>query len=251
MTNTEESQSRPFAADSYEREQIEGIAQQLEGASPTTILEWAFAEFADEITIATGFGVAGAALLDIAAKVHPRLTVFFLDTDFLFPQTYALRHRLEKRYGIEIRAFKTSLTPELQEQQHGAALWSSDPDLCCRLRKLEPMKEALRGYRAWMTAIRREQTPARAKARVVEWDERWNLIKVNPLAKWSKRELWHYVLENDVPYNPLHDEGYLSIGCTHCTRAVQVGEGERAGRWAGFTKTECGLHLSIDEVVNR
>src|SRR5262249_47817406 len=243
MINMEEPQPLPFVANPYGREQIEGIAQQLEEASAETIIEWAFAEFADEITIATGFGVAGAALLDLAAKIHPRLTVFFLDTDFLFPQTYALRRRLEKRYGVEIRAFKTSLTPEMQEQQYGTALWSHDPDLCCRLRKLEPMKEALYGYRAWMTAIRREQTPARAKAQVVEWDERRSLVKVNPLARWSKRDLWHYVLENDVPYNPLHNEGYLSIGCTHCTRAVQTGEDERAGRWAGFTKTECGLHI--------
>src|SRR5262249_1105394 len=143
------------------RELINNIAQRLEDSAPQKIIEWAFTEFSNDITIATGFGVAGAALIDLAAKVNSHLNVFFLDTDFLFPQTYALRRRLEKRYGIEIRAFKTSLTPEMQEQQFGTALWSRDPDLCCRLRKLEPLKEALNGYRAWMTAIRREQTSAR------------------------------------------------------------------------------------------
>jgi phosphoadenosine phosphosulfate reductase len=241
MVQTQE-QIIPLKANLYRREQIETAAQRLEGSTPEKIIAWAFNEFANEITIATGFGVEGAALIDIAAKIDPQLDVFFLDTDFLFPETYALRRRLEERYSIEIRAFKTGFTPEAQAQLYGASLWLRDPDLCCRLRKLEPLQEALSGYRAWVTAIRREQTPARANARVVEWDYRWNLVKVNPLANWSKRDLWAYVLENDVPYNPLHNEGYLSIGCTHCTRRVGAGEGERAGRWAGFAKTECGLH---------
>ena len=243
MIQTEEPLTLSLNANLNNCELINKVARRLEDSSPTKIIEWAFTEFADEMTIATGFGVAGAALIDLAARVNSQLNVFFLDTDFLFPQTYALRRYLEQRYGIEIRAFKTALTPEMQEQQFGAALWSRDPDLCCRLRKLEPLQEALHGYRAWMTAIRREQTSARANAQVVEWDERRSIVKVNPLARWSKRDLWHYVLENDVPYNPLHNEGYLSIGCTHCTRAVQTGEDERAGRWAGFTKTECGLHI--------
>ncbi len=221
---------------------IEEAAFRLEEATPQEILEWAFAEFGSEITIATGFGAEGAALIDIATKVNPQPDVFFLDTDFLFPETYALRRRLEDRYQIKIRAFQTSLTPELQAETYGANLWSRDPDLCCRIRKLEPLKEALHGRRAWVTAIRRDQTAARANAGVVEWDARWQLVKVNPLARWSKREVWRYILKNEVPYNPLHDEGYLSIGCTHCTRVVDSNEHERAGRWAGFAKTECGLH---------
>jgi phosphoadenosine phosphosulfate reductase len=221
---------------------IEEAAFRLEEATPQEILEWAFAEFGSEITIATGFGAEGAALIDIATKVNPQPDVFFLDTDFLFPETYALRRRLEDRYQIKIRAFQTSLTPELQAQTYGANLWSRDPDLCCRIRKLEPLKEALHGRRAWVTAIRRDQTAARANAGVVEWDARWQLVKVNPLARWTKREVWRYILKNEVPYNPLHDEGYLSIGCTHCTRVVGSNEHERAGRWAGFAKTECGLH---------
>jgi phosphoadenosine phosphosulfate reductase len=221
---------------------IEEAAFRLEEATPQQILEWAFEEFGDTITIATGFGAEGAALIDIASRINPQPDVFFLDTDFLFPQTYALRRRLEDRYQINIRAYKTSLTSQQQAETYGPDLWARDPDLCCRIRKLEPLKEALQDRRAWVTAIRRDQTAARANAAVVGWDSRWQLVKVNPLARWTKREVWRYILENDVPYNPLHDEGYLSIGCTHCTRAVGASEHERAGRWAGFAKTECGLH---------
>jgi phosphoadenosine phosphosulfate reductase len=226
----------------YPHSRIEEAAFRLEEATPQEILAWAFEEFGSDITIATGFGAEGAALIDIATQVSPKPDVFFLDTDFLFPETYALRRRLEDRYQIKIRAFQTSLTPELQAETYGANLWSRDPDLCCRIRKLEPLKEALEGRRAWVTAIRRDQTAARASAGVVEWDARWQLVKINPLARWTKREVWSHILKNGVPYNPLHDEGYLSIGCTHCTRAVSSNEAERAGRWAGFAKTECGLH---------
>jgi phosphoadenosine phosphosulfate reductase len=221
---------------------LEDAARELASATPQKILEWAFAEYGDQISIATGFGAEGAALIDIAAKLNPRLQVFFLDTDFLFPETYELRRRLEERYRITIQGFKTAITPEVQEQFYGDNLWARDPDLCCRLRKLEPLKAALEGRKAWVTAIRRDQTPARANAQVVEWDRRWNLAKVNPLASWSKRDVWRYISQNKVPFNALHSEGYSSIGCTHCTRPVEIGEDERAGRWAGFAKTECGLH---------
>ncbi|MBI3650286.1 MAG: phosphoadenylyl-sulfate reductase [Acidobacteria bacterium] len=223
-------------------ERIETAARKLEHGTPQQILEWAFQEYGDTLTIATGFGAEGAALIDIAAKINPQFHVFFLDTDFLFPETYELRRRLEARYQIKIHAFKTAITPTAQEHLYGDNLWARDPDLCCRLRKLEPLQAALQGRKAWMTAIRRDQTAARANAQAVEWDRRWNLAKVNPLVTWSKREVWRYLYQNQVPFNPLHSEGYASIGCTHCTRPVQLGEDERAGRWAGFTKTECGLH---------
>jgi phosphoadenosine phosphosulfate reductase len=225
-----------------EYNQIEAIAVRLEASSPEEILRWAFDEFEDRVSIATGFGPEGAALIDLAVKINPRADIFFLDTSFLFPETYDLRRRLEDRYGIEIRASRSEITPEAQELSFGPKLWSTDPDLCCRLRKLEPLREALSGRAAWMTAIRRDQTEARASARAVEWDYQWKLVKVNPIVRWSKSDVWSYIRKNDVPYNPLHDQGYPSIGCTHCTRAVREGEDERAGRWAGFAKTECGLH---------
>lgn len=221
---------------------IEAAAVRLEAAPPEDVLRWAFDEFGGRVSIATGFGPEGVALIDLAVKINPRADIFFLDTSFLFPETYDLRRRIEDRYGIEIRAFQTEITPEAQESSFGPKLWAADPDLCCRLRKLEPLREALSNRAAWMTAIRRDQTEARASARVVEWDYQWRLVKINPVVRWTKSDVWDYIRKNDVPYNPLHEQGYPSIGCTHCTRAAREGEGERAGRWSGFAKTECGLH---------
>jgi phosphoadenosine phosphosulfate reductase len=221
---------------------LEPIAARLEAEGPEATLSWAFEAFPESVAIATGFGVEGAALVDVAVKVNPRPLVFFVDTGFLFPETHELRRRIEDRYGIEILAVHPALTPQQQEDVYGARLWAYDPDFCCSLRKLEPLEGMLSGLGAWATAIRRDQTPARASARAVEWDARWGLVKVNPLVAWSKEQVWRYVLDNGVPYNPLHDRGYPSIGCTHCTRAVRHGEDDRAGRWAGFAKTECGLH---------
>src|SRR5262249_40456736 len=194
---------------------IEDIAVRLEESGPLEILRWAFNEYQNRVTIATGFGAEGVALIDMATKINPDPDIFFLDTGFLFPETYQLRRRLEDHYRIRIRAFQTALTVEDQEQVYGPNLWSIDPDLCCRLRKVEPLKEALRPYEAWITAIRRDQTMARATARVVEWDYQWKLVKINPLARWTRRDVWSYINAYSVPYNPLHDQGYPSIGCTH------------------------------------
>ena len=223
-------------------DRINTMAEILESAAPQEILRWAFDEFGESVKIATGFGADGMALIDMAVKIISDPDIFFLDTGFLFPETYELRLQIEERYRIKVRAFSSELTPEMQSETYGPDLWLRDPDLCCRIRKLFPLKEALRGKRSWITAIRRDQTPERASARPVEWDRRWQLVKVNPLVRWSKRDVWNYIVKNNVPYNPLHDRGYPSIGCTHCTRAVGRGEDERAGRWTGFAKTECGLH---------
>ena len=228
----------------YPPDRIRAAAEWLEGRPPQEAIGWALDEFGRSLTIATGFGAEGVALIDMAVRIDPQPDIFFLDTGFLFTETYELRRRIEERYSIEIRAVNTELSPEAQAARFGPRLWSRDPDLCCRLRKLEPLNDALRGRSAWMTAIRRDQSPTRASAQVVEWDYGWQILKVNPLAGWSKRDVWDYIARNDVPYNPLHDEGYPSIGCTHCTRAVRAGEDERAGRWSGHAKTECGLHIA-------
>lgn len=222
----------------------------LEQASPQETLRWAFSEYSSRVTIATGFGAEGVALIDMAMKLDRSVDVFFLDTSFLFAETYELRRQIENRYGINIRSYKTRITPEEQESRFGPKLWSADPDLCCRLRKLEPLREALAGRSAWITAIRRDQTIERSNARVVEWDYQWQLVKINPLVRWDKRQVWQYIAENDVPYNPLHDRGYPSIGCTHCTVPVTEGQDERAGRWSGRAKKECGLHSPAARVVS-
>jgi len=228
---------------------IETAASLLDTASPEKTLRWAFDEFRDGVTIATGFGAEGVALIDMAVRITPQPHVFFLDTGFLFPETYELRRRLEDRYQIEIKEFDTDITPEQQEDRFGAKLWSTNPDLCCRLRKLEPLKDALRGRRAWITAIRQDQTFERSNARVIEWDHQWRLVKINPLVRWSKQQVWDYIAKNDVPYNTLHDRGYPSIGCTHCTRPVRDGDGERSGRWSGRDKKECGMHVAARPIA--
>jgi phosphoadenosine phosphosulfate reductase len=208
------------------------------------VLRWAFQAFSSGIEMASGFGAEGMALIDIAARQTSSLRIFTIDTGFLFPETYRLIDQVERRYGITVERVQPKLTPKAQEDVYGTALWSFNPDQCCALRKVEPLKEKLGGLRAWITAIRREQTAIRASARKVEWDQKFQLVKINPIADWTTKDVWNYLYAHDVPYNPLHDANYTSIGCTHCTRAIRPGENPRAGRWSGFQKTECGLHVA-------
>lgn len=222
--------------------ELRTIKTLAEAWSAEDLLAWAGQEFAPEIAMASGFGAEGMVLIDMASRVCPNLPVFTIDTDFLFPETYDLIRRVEKRYNLKVERVRSALTPEQQEAAHGAALWSRSPDQCCNLRKVEPLRRKLSGLRAWVTAIRRDQTPDRAGAGKVEWDTKFGLYKINPIADWSTQMVWDYIHQNHVPYNPLHDRNYPSIGCTHCTRPVQIGEDPRAGRWSGFEKTECGLH---------
>jgi len=231
------------------REQLAGVQAQAEKWQPEQILSWAFATFGKDVAIASGFGIEGMVLLDLASRVHRDFRVFSLDTEFLFSETYDLMDRVEKRYGIKVERVYSRLTPEEQEREHGGALWSRDPDRCCALRKVEPLKAKLTELAAWITAIRRDQTSSRAAARKVEWDAKFQLVKINPIADWSSEMVWSYAVRHKVPYNPLHDRNYPSIGCTHCTRAIRPGENGRAGRWAGSEKTECGLHVTAPAEV--
>jgi phosphoadenosine phosphosulfate reductase len=168
--------------------------------------------------------------------------VFTLDTGLLFPETYALWRRLEERYAMRIRAVRPALDLGAQAARHGEALWERQPGRCCHIRKVLPLAAALRGHEAWISAIRADQTPDRASARVVESDPRFGLVKVNPLLAWSSEDVWGYLRGHDVPTNPLHERGYPSIGCGPCTSPVRAGEDPRAGRWRGRSQTECGLH---------
>ncbi len=210
--------------------------------SPRKVLRWAYRKYEDEIAIASAFGVEGIVLIDMAAQVRPRPRVFVLETSFLFPETYRLIEQVESRYGISVQRVLPSLSPEEQARAHGEELWSRDPDLCCHLRKVEPLRRHLAHLRAWVTSIRRDQTQHRAQTRKVEWDPRFGVMKINPLADWSRERVWQYIRERKLPYNPLQDRNYPSIGCVQCTRPVNPGEDPRAGRWPGFPKTECGLH---------
>lgn len=218
-------------------------ATHLEGSHPADVLAWAAERFAGRITLATSFGVEDCALIAMAAERGVKLRYFSLDTAVLFPETYELWRKIEARYGVQVEAVKPAQTIAEQAAAHGDALWSREPSRCCNLRKVEPLAQHLRGYDAWITAIRREQSKDRANAAVVETDARFGLTKVNPLVAWTSKDVWKYVHQHDVPYNPLHDRGYPSIGCTHCTSPVKPGEDPRAGRWRGSEKTECGLHV--------
>jgi phosphoadenosine phosphosulfate reductase len=229
------------------KDQVQQIQSHAERLRPEEVLRWAFSTFDQDVAISSGMGVEGMVLLDITSRIAPNLRVFTIDTEFLFPETYDLIERIEKRYGIRIERLMPALTPERQEEVHGAALWARNPDQCCNIRKIEPLKKKLSTLRAWITAIRRDQTSHRANAKRVEWDSKFGLIKINPLVDWTSDMVWNYVRKHDVPYNVLHDRNFPSIGCTHCTRAVRQGEDPRAGRWAGAAKTECGLHTVQSE----
>ena len=223
--------------------QIADVQALADTWTPQQTLKWAFDTFGNTVAISSAFGVEGMALIDMASRLKVNFRLFTVDTEFLFPETYRLMDRIEERYGITIEKVLPVQSPEEQERTQGAALWTRNPDLCCQLRKVEPLRRKLGELNAWITSIRRDQTSARSTARRVEWDEKFGLVKVNPIVDWSSKQVWRYIHDHDVPYNELHDQDYPSIGCTHCTRAVRPGEDPRAGRWPGFAKTECGLHI--------
>lgn len=222
--------------------EIAELATRWEGESADKILAAAAELFPGRLTFATGFGAEGCVLVDLAARNDLPIDVFTLDTGVLFPETYALWRRLEDRYGRRIRAVRPAQTLDEQAAEHGAALWERAPDRCCELRKVRPLTAELGRFDAWVTAIRRDQTAERATARVFERDRKFGLVKVNPLVAWTEKDVWKHLVRHEVPYNPLHDRGYPSIGCEPCTSPVAKGEDPRAGRWRGSAKTECGLH---------
>lgn len=231
---------------SLEHQVIE-LQDQAESWDLKKSLEWGLAEFGKSLAIASSFGAEDVVLIDQASRQASRLgqkfRVFTLDTDFLFPETYALIERIEQRYGLQVERTHSEFSPAQQAARYGEALWASQPDQCCQLRKVEPLRKFLSGLEAWVTGVRRDQAPTRAHTRKLEWDAKFGLVKLNPIADWNWNQVWDYIRANDLPYNPLHDQNYPSIGCTYCTRPVQPGEDPRAGRWSGFNKTECGLHL--------
>ena len=207
------------------------------------VLAWTWEQFGADASLASSFGAEDVVLIDLASRIGASFPTFTLDTDFLFPETYELISQLEERYELKVERLRPKLSPEEQAEHFGEALWHRHPDHCCGIRKIDPLKERLGSASAWITGIRREQSATRAHARKLEWDDKFRLVKLNPLADWSEGEVWAYIRSRRVPYNPLHDRSYPSIGCVHCTRAVLPDEDHRAGRWSGLAKTECGLHI--------
>jgi phosphoadenosine phosphosulfate reductase len=231
-------------ADSDIYEQLKSHSNRLDGATPQEILRWAATEYQPGLALACSFGgPSGMVLLDMTMQIDRSVEVFYLDTDFLFPETYKLRDVAAQKYGFKPVGYMSLLTPQQQADKHGDALWARDPDACCAIRKVEPNHRALEGKTAWISGIRRDQTKERNDVDVVQWDEKFDLVKINPLASWTEAQVWKYIVDNGVPYNELHDRNYPSIGCTHCTKPVMPGADPRSGRWQGFDKTECGLHV--------
>ncbi len=213
------------------------------------VVQWALSRFASwRIGITTAFGMEGCALVDMIARTNVPVRIAWMDTHFLFPETHALRERMVRRYPhLTFVNIGTDYTPEAQARDVGDRLWERDPGLCCAVRKVDPMRAWLKEHDVWVTSIRREQSTTRADIATVAWDTRFDVLKVSPLAWWSREDVWSYITTHDVPWNPLHAQGYPTIGCTHCTRPVEgatVLTYSREGRWAGTGRTECGLHGS-------
>ncbi len=223
------------------------VTQLGEESSTQTVIQWSLERFADQkMVLSTWFGMEGCALIEMYAAHQKPLDIIYLDTGFFFKETHELIEKLKTRHPhLNFINRGTTLTPEKQADLFGDELWKRDPDLCCQLRKVDPMRAALKEVDVWVTALRRDQSANRAGVELVEWNWKYQVVRICPLAEWSRQEVWDFVKSQQVPYNELHDQNYPSIGCTHCTKPVVGSAGNhysRKGRWSGSAKTECGLH---------
>jgi phosphoadenosine phosphosulfate reductase len=222
---------------------IAAINANLESESPAEILKWACRTFnPGKIAATSSFQTQSLPFLHIISQVAPDLSVLFIDTGFHFPETLSFRDQLAREFGLNIKNLRPSSNPSSKSQR--GELYHRDPDLCCFINKVKPLRDAKLGLDAWITGIRRDQTEARSDTPILGVDED-GLYKISPMASWRYTDIWAYIHEHQLPEHPLHAQGYLSIGCAPCTRPVSLGEDERAGRWADRAKTECGLHIPI------
>ncbi|HEX6031401.1 MAG TPA: phosphoadenylyl-sulfate reductase [Tepidiformaceae bacterium] len=228
-------------APALSRDDLDALSRDFESADPREIVRWAVDTFGDGLAVGASFGGAsGMAILHMVAALKPNVHVFVLDTDYLFEETHeTMRQAVPALALTNVQAYRSKLSHEEQAAKYGSALWMRDPDLCCELRKIEPNRRALEGKAAWVSGLRRDQSEGRKDTPIASWNEKFGVVKLNPLANWDEKTTWAYILENKIPYNPLLDRGYSSIGCYNCTLPGVQG---RAGRWAGFEKDECGLH---------
>jgi phosphoadenosine phosphosulfate reductase len=214
-----------------------------EKSDPETILRWAVKTYAPKLTMGTALGLSGCVILSILARIEPKIPVFNLDTGYQFPETQALLDRISTKYGIKIRKESAEQSVADYEHENGGPVHQTDPNRCCYERKIRILERIAPSYHAWISGLRRDQGPTRANTPVIGWDAKFGLVKIAPLACWTNKQVWSKIVNEAIPYNVLYDQGYTSIGCAPCTRATLPGEEERAGRWAGQLKTECGLHL--------
>jgi len=223
--------------------EIKQLSRGFESSSVEEILEWAAERFAEGLVMTSNFGAEGIVVIDKLARMARLTPIIYLDTGYQFAETDRLKEQLRARYGLEIIEQRAELSVAEQDRIYGEKLYQHNPDLCCRMRKVEPLEHALKGYRAWIAALRRDQSPTRANIGILEWNARHGLIKINPLATWTRKDVWNYLMRHKLPYNSLYDDGYASIGCQPCTRRVVAGQHERSGRWDGEMRLECGIHL--------
>lgn len=228
-------------APAYSPADLAAISADFESHEPQAIVRWAVETFGEGLSVGASFGGAsGMAILHMVAALKPNVHVFVLDTDYLFEETQETMRRTIPALGLtNLNVYKSALTHEEQAAKYGSALWMRDPDLCCEIRKIQPNRVALEGKTAWVSGLRRDQSEGRADTQIVSWNEKFGVVKLNPLANWTEKQTWGYILANNIPYNPLLDQGYTSIGCYNCTMPGVQG---RSGRWQGFEKDECGLH---------
>ncbi|MEO2168273.1 MAG: phosphoadenylyl-sulfate reductase [bacterium] len=210
-------------------------------------MDWASEHFGAKLCLTCSWQKQSSVLIHMLSTLGLRPTIVELDTHLFFRESYETRERLVEKYGLTLVRPAIPTIAE-QHRREGPNLWETDPDRCCHIRKVEPLLEALEPFHAWVSGIRRNQSPSRASIRKAQWSQRYGLWKMHPIASWDERRVWDYITSNGIPYNPLHDAGYRSIGCIPCTRPTRPDQEERAGRWAGSDKLECGLHLeSIDD----
>lgn len=229
----------------WTEQKYEQINQELSKMDGVEVIKWAYEKLGDDLVYACSFGAEGMVLIDLISKVRKNARIVFLDTHLHFQETYKLIERVKQKYpGLKIETVQPELTLEEQKDIYGNELWKRNPDLCCQLRKIVPLEKVLSGARAWISGLRREQSPIRAATQYVNRDDRFKSIKICPLIHWSWNDIWNYIRIFQLPYNELHDHHYPSIGCEKCTRPVKSGEDSRAGRWSSSDKTECGLHTS-------
>lgn len=247
----------PFALNNLPAEttDVAATSARLEAEGLTDALRWTWDTFGSRAAVGTSFQGAGLVLIDHARRAGFDFPIFTLDTGLLFPETLELKDRLEQFWQVKIESLHPDLTVDEQAQVEGPELWKRAPDVCCHLRKVVPLQRKLGGLDVWITGVRRQQSDTRAKTEVLELyqfddfrDE--HIFKLNPMVGWAKEAVWQYIKDNGLPYNPLQDRGYGSIGCHTCTRQIGNGDDERAGRWTGFDKTECGIHTFLGRSVS-
>ncbi len=230
--------------------EVKTLAEEFETAPLGDVLAWAWHRFRNLAAIGTSFQGSGLVMIDHAVKAGLKFPIFTLDTNLLFPETYELKSRLEAHWGISIESVQPDVTLDQQAAENGPELWKKAPDACCTIRKVLPLQRKLSDLAVWITGVRRQQSDTREAMRILElyqFDDLNDLYiaKMNPMVNWGRDAVWDYIKANGIPYNPLHDRGYRSIGCQPCTRLAGSGEDERAGRWTGFNKTECGIHTFL------